>query len=458
MVVVPAAASYSSRETVNGCIPNPGSHQSIPLFRPVMKVLSNIFRTAIRDGRVTLVGANGEERQFGGQGPGPAVRLRLADPAFDKKILLNPELKAAEGIMNGQIVIEEGTIHDFIELFFINKRQFDMNPNQIFWNGMSRRLRRFMQHNTLRNSRRNVEHHYDLGNDFYSMWLGQDLQYSCGYFPEGTETLDEAQTAKKRHIAAKLKLEPGLTVLDIGSGWGGMALYLAAVTGVRVVGVTLAEEQLKIAQARADYLGLGDRVEFRLQDYRRVTETFDRVVSVGMLEHVGVSHLTEFYLNVRDRLAPDGVALVHSVSSKAPPGITGPFLRKYIFPGGYSPSLSEAFAAVERSGLWTLDTEIWRMHYAYTLEAWREGFLAQRESAVAKYDERFAKMWEIYLSACECAFRHGASCNFQMQLGRKRDAVPYSRSYIEEEEARLKCAEEPWIAKLHASTAAALGS
>lgn len=422
-----------------------------------MKVLSKILNAAIRDGRITLVGADVEERQFGGQGPGPEVRLRLADPSFDKKILLNPELKAAEGIMNGQLVIEEGTIHDFIELFFINKRQFDMNPNQIFWNGMSRRLRRFMQHNTLRNARRNVEHHYDLGNDFYRMWLGHDLQYSCGYFPEGTETLDEAQTAKKRHIAAKLALSPSQTVLDIGCGWGGMALYLAAVAGVRVVGVTLAEEQLRVARARAAYLGLDDRVEFRLQDYRDVTETFDRVVSVGMLEHVGVSHLTEYYLNVRNRLAPDGVALVHSVSSKAPPGITGPFLRKYIFPGGYSPSLSEAFAAVERSGLWTLDAEVWRMHYAHTLAAWRERFLAQREVAVAMYDERFAKMWEIYLSACECAFRHGASCNFQMQLGRRRDAVPISRSYMEAAEARLKSMEEPWLEKLHASTGAAFG-
>jgi cyclopropane-fatty-acyl-phospholipid synthase len=422
-----------------------------------MKVLSKIFRAAIRNGRVTLVGAGGQEAEFGGQGPGPEVRLRLADASFDKKILLNPELKAAEGIMNGQLVLEEGSIHDFIELFFINKRQFDMNPNQIFWNGLSRRLRRFMQHNTLRNSRRNVEHHYDLGNDFYRMWLGHDLQYSCGYFPLGTETLDEAQTAKKRHIAAKMALEPGQTVLDIGCGWGGMALYLAAVADVKVVGVTLAEEQLKVARARAEYLGLGDRVEFCLQDYRDVTETFDRVVSVGMLEHVGVSHLTEYYLNVRNRLKPDGVALIHSVSSKAPPGITGPFLRKYIFPGGYSPSLSEAFAAVERSGLWTLDTEIWRVHYAHTLAAWRERFMAQRETVVGMYDERFAKMWEIYLSACECAFSHGASCNFQMQLGRERDAVPLSRGYIEAAEAQFKVAEGPWLDRLHASTAAAFG-
>ena len=421
-----------------------------------MKYLSKIFRSAVRDGRLTLVGTDGKEAEFGGQGPGPEVRIRLTDPSLDWKIFLNPELKAAEAVMNGQLVVEEGTIHDFIELFFVNKRQFDLNPSQIFWNGLSRKFRRFMQHNTVLNARKNVEHHYDLGNDFYRLWLGDDMQYSCGYFEAGTETLDEAQTAKKRHIAAKLALEPGQTVLDIGSGWGGMALYLAAVVDVKVVGVTLAEEQLKVAQARAAHMGLSDRVEFRLQDYRTVTETFDRVVSVGMLEHVGVSHLTEYYLNVRDRLAPDGVALVHSVSSKAPPGITGPFLRKYIFPGGYSPSLSEAFLAVERSGLWTLDTEIWRVHYAHTLAAWRERFAAERETVVSMYDERFAKMWEIYLSACECAFSHGASCNFQMQLGRNRDAVPLSRGYMAEAEAALLEAEKPWLELLHASTRAVL--
>ena len=408
-----------------------------------MRFLPKLFRAAIRNGRLTLVGADGEALEFGGQGPGPEVRIRLADASLDWKIFINPELKAAEAVMNGGLVIEQGSIHDFITLFFINKRQFDMNPNQIFWNGLARRFRRLMQHNTVLNARRNVAHHYDLGNDFYRLWLDQDLQYSCAYFETGTETLEQAQTAKKRHIAAKLALQPGQTVLDIGCGWGGMALYLARVADVKVVGVTLAEEQLKVARERAQQMGLADRVEFRLQDYRDVPEVFDRVVSVGMLEHVGVGHLTEYFLNVRNRLAPEGVALVHSISSKAPPGITGPFLRKYIFPGGYSPSLSEAFAAVERSGLWTLDTEIWRVHYAYTLAAWRERFLANRDRVVGMYDERFARMWEIYLSACENAFAYGSSCVFQMQLGRARDAVPLSRGYMAEAEARLAAIDTP---------------
>ena len=408
-----------------------------------MRFLSMIFRRAIRNGRLTLVGADGREATFGGQGPGPDIRLRLTDPKLDWQIFLNPELRAAEAIMDGGLVVEQGSIHDFIEIFFLNKRQFDMTPNQIFWNGLMRRARRFLSHNTPGRSRRNVAHHYDLGNAFYRLWLDADMQYSCAYFPQGDETLDAAQTLKKRHIAAKLCLEPGQRVLDIGCGWGGMALYLARTAGVHVTGVTLSEEQLAVARARADAAGLADRVEFRLQDYRAVPETFDRVVSVGMLEHVGIDQLPGYFLSVRDRLAPDGVALIHSITSKAPPGITGPFLRKYIFPGGYAPSLSETFAAIERSGLWTLDAEIWRLHYAETLRHWRARFMARRPDVVGMYDERFARMWEIYLSASECAFRHGSSCVFQIQLGRRRDAVPLHRDYIGPAEARLAAAEAP---------------
>jgi cyclopropane-fatty-acyl-phospholipid synthase len=406
-----------------------------------MRFLSMIFSRAIRNGRLTLVGADGREASFGGQGPGPDLRLRLADPSLDWKIFLNPELRAAEAVMEGGLVIEQGSIHDFIEIFFLNKRQFDMTPNQIFWNTLMRKLRRFLSHNTPGRSRQNVAHHYDLGNDFYRLWLDADMQYSCAYFQQGSETLEAAQTAKKRHIAAKLALEPGMRVLDIGSGWGGLALYMARTAGVRVTGVTLSQEQLAVARERAAAAGLADRVEFRLQDYRAVPETFDRVVSVGMLEHVGVGHLPEYFLGVRDRLGPDGVALIHSISTKSPPGITGPFLRKYIFPGGYSPALSETFAAIEKSGLWTLDCEIWRVHYAETLRHWRQRFMARRGEVVAMYDERFARMWEIYLSAAECAFRHGSSCVFQIQLGRRRDAVPLHRDYIGAAEARLAAAE-----------------
>ncbi|MEM7188464.1 MAG: cyclopropane-fatty-acyl-phospholipid synthase family protein, partial [Pseudomonadota bacterium] len=339
-----------------------------------MRFLPWILKKAVRAGKISLSGPDGETQVIGGQAPGPEVAIRILDASLDRKIALNPELKAAEAYMDGDLQIEDGTIHDFISLFFHNKKHFDLTPSQIFWRGMARRGRRMMQHNPIARARQNAAHHYDMGNEFYRLWLDADMQYSCAYWEDGVETLEAAQWAKKRHIASKLALSPGQRVLDIGCGWGGMALYLAAVADVNVVGVTLAEEQLAVAKRRAEILGLTDRVEFRLQDYREVPETFDRVVSVGMLEHVGAHHLTEYFLSVRDRLGPDGVALIHSITSKAPPGVTGPFIRKYIFPGGYAPSLSETFDAIEKSGLWTLDNEIWRVHYAKTLEVWRERF------------------------------------------------------------------------------------
>lgn len=420
-----------------------------------MRFLPKIFRTAVKTGHLELRGPDGYAEVFG-DGQGPSVAIRIADPALDWKIFLNPELKAAEAYMDGGLVIEDGTIHDFVSLFFHNKKHFDLTPTQIFWRGVARRLRRGMQHNPLARARANAAHHYDMGNRFYRMWLDSDLQYSCGYWEDGVQTLEDAQTAKKCHIAAKLALAPGQRVLDIGCGWGGMALYLASVADVEVVGVTLAEEQLAVAQRRAEILGLSDRVEFRLQDYREVPETFDRVVSVGMLEHVGVGHLTEYFLGVRDRLGPDGVALIHAISSKAPPGVTGPFIRKYIFPGGYAPSLSETFEAIEKSGLWTLDCEIWRVHYAKTLAEWRARFDAVRGEAVAMYDERFARMWELYLSSCECVFSHGASMVFQIQLGRERDGVPLTRDYLVDAKALLATRETEVIGALHASAREAL--
>jgi cyclopropane-fatty-acyl-phospholipid synthase len=407
-----------------------------------MKLLPKLLRKAIRTGTLTLHGPGGFEETFGNPGTGPDVAIEITDPSLDWRIFLNPELKGAEAFMNGGLTVRDGGAYDFLRLVFMNKRNFDMSPNQIFWNKINRKMRRFMQHNPIAKARRNVGHHYDLGNDFYRLWLDEDMQYSCGYFPAGDETLAEGQLQKKRHIAAKLGLQPGQRVLDIGCGWGGMALYLANVADVEVTGVTLSKEQLEIARERAKAAGLDGKVKFELRDYRDVDETFDRVVSVGMLEHVGVGHLEEYFLNVRDRLAPDGVALIHTISTKAPPGITGPFIRKYIFPGGYAPCVSEASLAIERSGLWLLDCEIWRVHYATTLRHWREGFLEHREEAVRMYDEKFARMWEFYLAACECAFEFGSSTVAQFQLGRERDSMPLTRDYIDVEKDRLKRAGE----------------
>ncbi|MEM9049710.1 MAG: cyclopropane-fatty-acyl-phospholipid synthase family protein [Pseudomonadota bacterium] len=417
-----------------------------------MKLMPRMLRKAIRKGALTLVTPSGETHLFKGEEDGPQVTMRITDRSLDWKICLNPELKAAEAYMDGGLVIENGSAYDLLALLFMNKRHFDMSPGQVFWNSLARGLRRWMQYNPVTRSRRNAGHHYDTGNAFYRMWLDADMQYSCAYFPTGRETLEEAQTLKKRHIAAKMGLAPGQKVLDIGCGWGGMALYLASVADVEVVGVTLSAEQLSVAQARAEAAGLSDRVRFELRDYREIDETFDRVVSVGMLEHVGITHLTRYFMTVRNVLKPDGVALIHSISGKSPPGVTGAFLRKYIFPGGYAPSVSEAMLSVERSGLWLLDNEILRVHYAYTLREWRKRFMARRAEAVAMYDERFARMWEFYLAACECAFSFGSSHVLQFQLARERDAMPLTRDYITEEETLLAAREARWLGKIESAT------
>ncbi len=412
-----------------------------------MRFLPKLFSRFLRKGRLTLIGPDGSRQTFGRAADDPAgdsepsVALRLNDPSYDWKIFLNPELRFAEAYMDGALDIAAGDVGDLVAIFYINKRQFDMTPNQIFWNGVFRKIKRFNQHNSIARARRNVKSHYDLGDDLYRLFLDEDMQYSCAYFPSGEESLDEAQRLKKRHIAAKLQLQPGQRVLDIGCGWGGMALYLAQVAEVDVLGVTLSDEQLRTARERAEAAGLSDRVRFELRDYREVTERFERVVSVGMLEHVGAPNLAEYFLNVRDRLAPGGLALVHSIITKAPPGITGPFIRKYIFPGGYSPAVSEVFSGLEKSGLFPLDAEFWRMHYARTLDHWSARFAARREEAKALYDERFCRMWELYLAAAAGAFRHGPNAVLQLQIGRERDSAPFTRDYLAEETARLAARE-----------------
>lgn len=402
-----------------------------------MRLLDKFLERVIRKGRLTIIGEDGSVRKFGGHEPGPEATMRFTKKGVERKIALNPELKAAEAYMDGDFVMEDSTIHDLMLVIFRNKSRFDKSPNQIFWQGIDRKLRRFYQNNSITRAIGNVQSHYDIGDDIYRLFLDKDMQYSCAYFPTGEETLEQAQTAKKRHLAAKLQLKDGQKLLDIGCGWGGLALYMAQVADIEVLGITLSEHQLQVARKRAEILGVSDRVRFELRDYRKVDETFDRIISVGMLEHVGVQYLTPYFLAVRDMLKPEGVALIHSISGKAPPGITGPFLRKYIFPGGYAPSLSEAVAAVELSGLWTLDCEIWRCHYGYTLHHWRDRFEANRAKAATIMDERFCRMWEIYLSMCECAFMEGSSNVFQLQLSRDRDAVPITRDYIAIEEARI---------------------
>ena len=382
-------------------------------------------------GGLTIIDANGCVHRPPGQAADPLiVRLRGAWAGW--RLLGDPLLLLGEAYMDGRLVVERGSVHDLLELaakrLAAGRTGGIPAPARLAgWLG-----RRLHQWNPVGRARRNVAHHYDLSDEFYRLFLDEDRQYSCAYFACPGMTLDEAQEAKKRHLAAKLLLRPGHRVLDIGSGWGGLGLYLAAETVCDVTGLTLSTEQLEASNARARAAGLADRVRFRLQDYRAVTGSFDRVVSVGMFEHVGVNHYRAFFDKLRDLLTPDGVAVLHSIGRAHGPWYTNPFVRKYIFPGGHLPALSEVVPMVERTGLWVTDVEALRLHYAETLRHWRERFLANRERAAALYDERFCRMWEFYLAASEVFFRRQDGIVFQLQLARSRDAVPLTRDYIGE--------------------------
>jgi cyclopropane-fatty-acyl-phospholipid synthase len=377
-----------------------------------------------------------------GDGTGEPIEVAFDGPFTLLSVMANPELKLGEAYVDGTLRIERGSIADFLDLVL---SQAPKNPPLAigllidFYHYLFRRLAQF---NPRARAKRNVAHHYDLDGRLYSLFLDSDRQYSCAYFEQPDASLDDAQLAKKRHLAAKLLMDrPGLSVLDIGSGWGGLGLYLAQTTGARVLGVTLSDEQLATATARANEAKLGSRVQFRLEDYRDVLGRFDRVVSVGMFEHVGITHYDAFFRKLHELLADDGVALLHSIGRSGPPSTTASWIAKYIFPGGYIPALSEVLPAIQRSGLVVADIEILRLHYAETLKAWRERFLAHREDVLRIYDERFCRMWEFYLAASEMAFRHRGLMVFQIQLARRQDAVPLTRDYVGPAEERLRLAE-----------------
>jgi cyclopropane-fatty-acyl-phospholipid synthase len=414
------------------------------VFGPIGKpgeFMRRLFRGRIKQGTLTITEPSGFSETFAGAEPGPVAAISVLDPHLGWKILLNPELRFAEAYMDGAIEVAQGSLRDLLLLLRLNQRRLESGPVLAAWNRMFMALRRFHQNNPLARARANAEAHYDLGNDLYKLFLDQDMQYSCAYYPNGDETLEQAQLAKKRHIAAKLKLADGQRILEIGCGWGGLALYLAQVADVEVVGITLAREQLKLATERAEAAGLAGRVRFELMDYRQVSGTFDRVVSIAMLEAVGAPRLEEYFKTVGANLAPGGVAMVHSIMTKAPPGITGPFTRKYIFPGGYSPAMSETLSAIERSGLWLLDCEIWRKHYAYTLREWSRRFAKNREAAKELYDERFCRMWEFYLAGAETAFLADTLAVMHLQLGHEPDGLPLTRDYLAAETDRLRAKE-----------------
>jgi len=394
-------------------------------------LLSRLLNNVVRIGTLNIIDANGKHHSFSGT-PGPRVTIRLHSRALHHKLYINPELALGEAFMEGTLTIEEGTLSDLFEVMLKNEKNARSDLLFSLLDRLSRLLRRWQQYNPIDLSRKNVAHHYDLPDQLYDLFLDGDRQYSCAYFQNGEDDLATAQVAKERHLAAKLLLEPGQKVLDIGSGWGGLALYLEKEGGGEVTGLTLSKSQQKVARERAAEVGVDGQVKFELRDYREQEGTFDRIVSVGMFEHVGVNQYERFFAKVGDLLKDDGVCVLHSIGRMAGPGSTSPWIRKYIFPGGYSPSLSETLAVIEKSGLWVTDVEILRLHYADTLKQWRSRFQANRAHIANLLDERFCRMWEYYLVLSEAAFRHGDHFVFQIQLAKRRDTVPLTRDYITE--------------------------
>jgi cyclopropane-fatty-acyl-phospholipid synthase len=403
-----------------------------------VRLLSGLLNKFVRNGTLRLYDAAGTLHLFGGKGPGPDVTVRINRPGLETKLFLNPELNAGEAYMDGDLTLENGAIiHDLLMLFSVNRAGLAGHGSQKLIRRIWRALRRWHQSNPIGTAAKNARHHYDVSTDLYRLFLDDQMQYSCAYFrdPEN-DTLEQAQHYKLIHIAAKLDLKPGMRVVEIGSGWGGLAIHLAKHSGASVLAINVSPEQIKVARENAVAAGVADRIEFREIDYRNVEGQFDRVVSIGMMEHVGVAHFDEYFGKVHQLLKDDGYALIHYIGRMSPPGTTGPFIRKYIFPGGYSPALSEVAAATERSGLWNADTEFLRLHYYYTIRHWRQRFAANRDKAVKITDERFCRMWEFYLSAVELEFLHGSHMVMQLLLSKTRDAVPIRRDFIFDTERR----------------------
>ena len=392
------------------------------LIKPAMQ-------TIVKAGRLTIINAAGRRQTFDSGAPGPTVTVRLHSAFLPLKLLTRPSLALGEAYMDGALTIEEGDIRDLLAVLTSGLEALDQLPIERLRAPLARLATRLSANRRAKASR-NVAHHYDLSNDFYALFLDDDWQYSCGYFCDGCNSLEDAQSAKRSHIARKLMLEEGMQVLDIGCGWGGLALEFATSHAAKVTGISLSEEQLRLARGRAEDAGLSGDVRFENRDYRDLEGKFDRIVSVGMFEHVGLPSYETFFRSLERHLAPDGVAVIHSIGRMAPPGGKDPWINKYIFPGGYVPSLSETLAVVERTGLWVSDIEVLRLHYADTLQHWNARFQENRARARDLFDERFCRMWEYYLAACEMMFRNGDLMVFQLQLTRKRDAVPLTRDYL----------------------------
>jgi cyclopropane-fatty-acyl-phospholipid synthase len=404
-----------------------------------MWLLDKLLRRLVRNGELTVVDHDGRRYNYGAPDPGrQPLHIRLTDRRAALDIARDPRLGAGEAYMQGRLVIESGDVAGLVDLIRFNnpwERGAGKLGMRAKAGGLTTRLSRL---NWERRSRRNVAHHYDLSDRLYDLFLDRDRQYSCAYFTDPANNLEQAQADKKAHIAAKLYLRPGQRVLDIGCGWGGMALYLHRVADVDVLGITLSEEQLAVARRRAAEAGVADRVRFELLDYRRVEGRFDRIVSVGMFEHVGPRHYRTFFRKCRNLLDGDGVMLLHTIGRMGKPGTTDAWTAKYIFPGGYNPALSEIVGASEQAKLVVADVETLRLHYAHTIAHWYARVTERRDDIVALYDERFFRMWQFYLAGAMAAFRHGGMVNYQVQYIRSRHALPITRDYMSEAETRLR--------------------
>ena len=407
------------------------------MFRLVGKVFERIVQT----GHLEIIDIDGSRHRFG-DGVGDPVCVRFCDRSAYWVFLINPELRLGEAYMDGSLRMEAGTIYDFVEILLKNLEQSPPTPFDRLRERFRFLTRGLSQINTFHRARQNVAHHYDLDGRLYELFLDPDWQYSCAYFDTPETSLEDAQQDKKRRLAAKLDLQSGNRVLDIGAGWGGLGLYLADICDVNLTGVTLSEEQHRVSVQRAADHGVSGHVDFRLQDYRTLDPTFERIVSVGMFEHVGTNHYREFFDKCFDLLADDGVMVLHSIGRFDGPSYTNPWVRKYIFPGGYIPALSEVLPAIERSGFKVSDIEILRLHYAETLKAWRTRFVANWDAAERLYDERFCRMWEFYLAASEAAFRYQDLMVFQIQLIKQQTTLPMTRRYMEKTVDALRGREE----------------